>query len=492
MSKEMSQIITQGLVDGSHERSIARRLANVIDISRPRAEAIVRTEIVYTHAEAMLDTYEILGVNQVNVMAEYNTAGDDRVCGRCAALEGIIMTIQEARSLIPRHPNCITGDMVVDAPGTKAMMRSLYTGDIYDITDTLGKRVSVTSNHILLTQRGWVFAKDIRKSDNLIDASGLYSGSAGEHNNLSEPTVEDVFSSLVELSDESRVSETLAMPEHLHGDGQFIKDKIQIINTEGVSGDERETSICGDVVKRSLQMRNPPIHSEIHDGLGSLHLGLTRLGATTDSLMSGLGISDVLLARSPLHHEPVSLGKVTQLDPLASQHPIHCGSTCSKVGCNRVDRLSSGVPSNDLLTGEIGRTDSCRAGRRSILLEEFRDVLSGSSGSLGYGSDGQSLFTELREIESISVRHVVDLPVYDLSTESTLYNCNGFVSSNCRCSWLPANIGETRFRGQVVQRRNKKDIQERIRRSLLAERKGKISLEEAISIAKWPGARLLE
>lgn len=106
MSKEMSRVITQGLVDGSHERQIARRLSDVVNISRTRAESIVRTEIVHTHAEAMLDTYEMIGVEDVNIMAEYNTAGDDRVCARCAALEGIIMTIEEARGLIPRHSRC--------------------------------------------------------------------------------------------------------------------------------------------------------------------------------------------------------------------------------------------------------------------------------------------------------------------------------------------------------------------------------------------------
>jgi hypothetical protein len=492
-SKEMSQVLAQGLVDGSHERIIAKNLANRLDLKLPRAEAIVRTEIVYTHAEAMLDTYDTLGVEGVNVLAEWNTAGDDRVCGRCAALEGIIMTIQEARGLIPRHPRCVTGDMVVDAPGTRSMMRSLYTGDIYDFTDSLGKRVSVTSNHILLTQRGWVFAKDIRQTDYLIDASGLYSGSGREHNDLDEPTVENVFSSLLKLSDKGRISETLAMPEHLHGDGKSVKGKIQIINTEGVLWDEVESFIRGNRIERPLQMRDLTTrHTLLHESSRFLDLSLKRLGDASDSLMSSLGVRDVLRERSPLHHESVGLGLPSQLNTIRLQQPCHCGSACSKFGCELVDRSTPLVPLDDCLTREVSDTPTCGRAVQTRLLEGFGDVLLGSSGSLGYGSDGQPFFTELREIDNIRIRHVVDLPVYDLNTESTLYNCNGFVSSNCRCSLLPANIGETPFRGQVVQRRNKADIRRRIEKSLLAERKSKISLEEAISIAKWPGARLLE
>src|SRR5690606_28972829 len=34
------------------------------------------------------------------------TAGDDSVCELCGSLEGVIFTVEEARGLLPRHPNC--------------------------------------------------------------------------------------------------------------------------------------------------------------------------------------------------------------------------------------------------------------------------------------------------------------------------------------------------------------------------------------------------
>ena len=39
-------------------------------------------------------------------MAEWSTAGDDMVCPSCGELEGVIMTVKEARGLLPYHPNC--------------------------------------------------------------------------------------------------------------------------------------------------------------------------------------------------------------------------------------------------------------------------------------------------------------------------------------------------------------------------------------------------
>ena len=39
-------------------------------------------------------------------MAEWMTAGDQRVCARCQANEGHRFTIEQARNMIPLHPQC--------------------------------------------------------------------------------------------------------------------------------------------------------------------------------------------------------------------------------------------------------------------------------------------------------------------------------------------------------------------------------------------------
>jgi hypothetical protein len=42
----------------------------------------------------------------VKVKAEWSTAGDDRVCEECEALEGKEFSLQEIEDMIPYHPNC--------------------------------------------------------------------------------------------------------------------------------------------------------------------------------------------------------------------------------------------------------------------------------------------------------------------------------------------------------------------------------------------------
>ena len=79
---------------------------NIEGLTRTRAIVIARTEVIAAHAEGQLDSYERLGIQEVQVQAEWMTAGDNRVCPECETLEGATLTVTEARGLIPRHPQC--------------------------------------------------------------------------------------------------------------------------------------------------------------------------------------------------------------------------------------------------------------------------------------------------------------------------------------------------------------------------------------------------
>lgn len=107
VSTQLNRVLVDGLARGENPRTIAREMAKGIDgIGKRRAETIARTEIIRAHAEGQLDAMERLGVDEVGVMAEWSTAGDDRVCDLCWPLEGKVLPITEAHSLIPLHPNC--------------------------------------------------------------------------------------------------------------------------------------------------------------------------------------------------------------------------------------------------------------------------------------------------------------------------------------------------------------------------------------------------
>jgi SPP1 gp7 family putative phage head morphogenesis protein len=107
MAGKMNRILSDGLIAGDHPTVIARRMNQEIEgITRKRALVIARTEIIHAHAEGQLDSFDAMNVEAVGGLAEWSTAGDGKVCPKCQPLEGMVLTTQEARGIIPRHPNC--------------------------------------------------------------------------------------------------------------------------------------------------------------------------------------------------------------------------------------------------------------------------------------------------------------------------------------------------------------------------------------------------
>lgn len=107
MSQQISRVLAEGLTQGKGPMDIARSMNERVDkVGITRARMLARTEIINAHADASLNVYEEAGVMGVDAKAEFVTAQDDAVCSECAALEGTERPIDEARGVIPLHPNC--------------------------------------------------------------------------------------------------------------------------------------------------------------------------------------------------------------------------------------------------------------------------------------------------------------------------------------------------------------------------------------------------
>lgn len=107
MDQQISRILAQGIGEGRGPMDIARELNERVDkIGITRARMLARTEIVSAHAEASINAYMEAGLEGVDVEAEVLNGSDP--CPECQALaENGPYTIQEARGLIPAHPNCV-------------------------------------------------------------------------------------------------------------------------------------------------------------------------------------------------------------------------------------------------------------------------------------------------------------------------------------------------------------------------------------------------
>lgn len=107
MAHKLTQILAEGLLNRRSTATIARAITKQFkSLSAGRAQTLVNTEITHAHATAQLAAFERLGVKRLGVMAEWVTAQDEKVCPQCRPLQGIVVSLSQARGMIPRHPNC--------------------------------------------------------------------------------------------------------------------------------------------------------------------------------------------------------------------------------------------------------------------------------------------------------------------------------------------------------------------------------------------------
>lgn len=114
MVRQTTRTLADGLVRGISPREIGAELAQRVDVGLSRATTIARTEIIRAHADGQLISLELMGVEEVGVMVEWSTSklgetalGNPSPCPLCEPMEGTVLRIEEAKGMIPRHPNCM-------------------------------------------------------------------------------------------------------------------------------------------------------------------------------------------------------------------------------------------------------------------------------------------------------------------------------------------------------------------------------------------------
>lgn len=91
--------LTEAIRDGENPRKVATRINDEIqDITNRRAVTLARTEIIDSHADAAVNTYERAGAEVVSHTSRL-TAKDARVCAFCRALDEVPFTLDEFQSV---------------------------------------------------------------------------------------------------------------------------------------------------------------------------------------------------------------------------------------------------------------------------------------------------------------------------------------------------------------------------------------------------------
>lgn len=123
--------------------------------------------------------------------------------------------------------NCFHPDTLIFNSGLNFSISRNYVGDMINITLTNGISLTVTPNHPVLTQRGWVKAAFLNKFDNLINCD------ISDISDRSHPDINNIYATAASVHDfnkiPSRIMNSTGARVDLHGD--IVSDKdIEIIS----------------------------------------------------------------------------------------------------------------------------------------------------------------------------------------------------------------------------------------------------------------------
>jgi hypothetical protein len=277
------------------------------------------------------------------------------------------------------HPNCCVPDTVVESPDMIAASRFEYSGEVIEVKYASGNSLTVTPNHMLLTDQGFAAAHTLAKGDNVLRCAEGNRLRAGRPNvNRNPSTIKDVFMAFRESGCVSSAQMPVSA-KHFHGDGKLGNGNVDVIATD------------------RLLLNN--VTGEFHSEPFS-----KRSFAFADSKLFHLA------SNSPLFFVLLSAGHAT----------------------NRIVSLGSvGSPpfspatllSNPELFALAPDVYAC--GNKAA-----SDKGAGHSKRLGNLIVSNAGLIEIDSVVNVNVRSFSG-HVYDLQSLSTLYTANGYLSSNC-------------------------------------------------------------
>jgi len=459
MSQQMSRILSEGLVKGYSPRKIARELRNnVTKITNTRALTLARTEIIHAHAEGQLDAFEHLGVKEITVMAEWSTVGDDRVCPLCGDLEGVVMTVKEARGLIPRHPNCLPPDsLVTPGGGITGVSKRWYDGDMFVFKTSFGDKFVCTPNHPILTSDGFVPANTLDIGSEVMCNSISERERIVDCNDIDKPSrIEDIAESFLSNSDVISVPMPLSSKD-FHGDG--IGSKVAVISSNCFLGNSFNPSFQQHFRKFDFVWRI--IRRMFLNSLGAFAFGCPRHLLSDSCFMCG---SNLIGSCNQIHISPFYRFRFT----LGSDMNIGGQKAISYSTAAYIKLFGKSIFRHSLFVKFCNFFDRQRDKKIARRLCNDTRFVNAS-------------------IVHCKAFHYLGY-IYNLETTESYYIANNVASHNCRCSWMPAEKN-MKQKGQLWGKRGKTAVKKSIKSE--GPKTIKRSYREIERRSVWAGKELL-
>lgn len=210
-------------------------------LSRERAVAAVKFEAARAYYAGIKD-----GFQDTEYLKEWITSAEGDICEECQANEedgpiGVGEVFSSGDEFPAAHLNCVLGDCDVTASGITSATSSVAHRELITFATGSDGNLTVTANHPILTQRGWVLAKDVKQGDYLVSfKSDAFVSLLYPDNDKVKASAQDIFNSFVVAQGVS----TTTMPAAAKDlDNGVAAHKINNVRTYGDLSSVRKSAI---------------------------------------------------------------------------------------------------------------------------------------------------------------------------------------------------------------------------------------------------------
>lgn len=350
MLKSVQDAITTALAEGKRGTGTVTEILNLAGVSpsNPQyADMVFRTNAVDALNAGFDDERQAPDVIEEFPAWEYlgiedGREGDDHR-PKFGNYYPANVTFAQARGKRPF--NCILPGQYVQGR-VKTALKSFYSGKAFEIHTAGGSKFSVTANHPVLTDNGFVAAKMLKKSDRTLRYQGESQVGIVNVNEQYPPAlIEDVFESMAVVFGSTR--ETPFSSFDLHGDAEFVEGEIEVVRADrslqpAIKTGTQQSSMEPVLSRASVAFKGEPSRSPL-----ALHL--ERIFHATSGFMSGF---DLLHSKASIHLTPLEsfrIGSASDLDVVFFEPTGQSASIESSLVSQLLERFTSEVSFDEII-----------------------------------------------------------------------------------------------------------------------------------------------
>ena len=226
---DMKSLLTKSMQEGDRITTVIKKIKDNFQISSHKSELIARSEMIRTYGES---TKQAIINGGVTTQYQWKTSQKENVCSICKPLHNKIFSVYDKNAPMPctnTHPQCLInpfdkifttkgwmyisrikiGDLVLTKEGKFRKVNNVFINDAKNVKIVKiyfnNQNITLTSEHPIYTERGYIKAEDITSHDKILVKSikgipDFPSNMGGWNKGLTKKTNERVLKNALNIS----------------------------------------------------------------------------------------------------------------------------------------------------------------------------------------------------------------------------------------------------------------------------------------------------